>query len=74
MPSEIKNFLTAAGIARALNVCPATVKRRIQDGDIEPDGLLVESAHRPGSAIFHSERLPEISVTIARKPNSVNTR
>lgn len=66
----IPTLLTLTGVARETRCCVATLKRRVEDGIIAPDFILVETVGRPGSLVFKSERLPEIALLVAQKPKA----
>lgn len=70
MNAEIQppTLLTLTGVARELRCANATLRRRIESGQITPDFVLVETVGRPGSLVFKSERLPEIALVVAQKP------
>ena len=55
----MKTFLTQSTLARRVNKANRTIQARIQDGTIEPDGVLIVGSKPPG-LIFDAERLPSI--------------
>ena len=65
---QLPTLLTTAGVSRELRCATATLRRRIESGEVVPDFVLVECAGRPGSMVFRSESLPTIAASLATKP------
>ena len=65
---QLPTLLTPAGVARELRCAPATLKRRIESGQVVPDFVLVETVGHPGSLVFKTESLPTIVVALATRP------
>ena len=68
MNVELPTFVTLSGAARELRICNDTLKRRVANGEVTPDGVLVETAGRPGSILFASASLPAIAAKLSVTP------
>lgn len=58
---ELPSYLTVAGTCREVRCCNATLRRKIEQGVVKPDAILVECAGKPGSLLFKAESLPAIA-------------
>ncbi len=67
VPEALPIFMTASAVARRMNCCGATVRRKLASGQLKPDGIL-----RAGSVgeqvVFSMSRLPEIRQALRDNP------
>lgn len=61
----MKTFLNQSTLGRRVGVCPETLAKKLRDGVIEPDGVVVTGGKL--SLLFDTDRLPDIRKSLLQK-------